>query len=261
VVPSESLTAMTGSETGKPKPDLFSRLDGSQVVLLSDLATEQIMRLIDSGQLTPGSRLPSERELSQRLGVSRTALREALRILESVGVLEHRVGRGRVVSRRRGDSHRALKGGGWLHDHHEELAELKHVLQLVEPVGILEVPAHFLPHVASESRAVCLRMEAAIAAGDVAQAAELDLEFHRALSQRTPNRLLRDIIANLINAFPDSVRVIYGMPKAARHSLDQHWAIVRALDAGSREEASRLLREHDATAHRFAAEQAVAQDE
>lgn len=218
------------------------------------------MQLIESGQLPAGSRLPAERELAQQLGVSRTVLREALRILEAIGVLEARVGRGRFVSQSHHGGRRALTGSGWLQSHHEEVAELNHVLQLVEPAGILEIPAHLVPQVASEARTICLRMEAALSAGDVAQAADLDCEFHRTLSRWTPNRLLRDLIWSLVDDAVKSAQVVYGIPSAARHSLDQHWAIVGALEGGSREEASRLLREHAAVAYRFATEQTAAQE-
>ncbi|OUM90399.1 MAG: hypothetical protein BAA01_16300 [Bacillus thermozeamaize] len=58
---------------------------------------QQIRQLIESGQLKPGDKLPSERELAQLLGCSRASLREAFRVLESEGVLVSRHGEGRFV--------------------------------------------------------------------------------------------------------------------------------------------------------------------
>jgi DNA-binding FadR family transcriptional regulator len=236
---------------------LFNRLEGVHASLLSDLAAEQIMRLIRSGQLTPGSRLPAERELAQQLGVSRTALREALRILEATRVLEASVGRGRFVTANAGRKSSALPG--WQELQREEVAELNHVLQLVEPAGILEVPVHLVPEVVADARAICARAQEAIGAADVDAAAALDVEFHLSLCRRTPNRLLRDLLAKLIQSMADSAHAVYGNPVAAQHSLDQHLKIVDALEAGSRERASSLLRDHAATAYRFAAEQIAAE--
>jgi len=234
---------------------LFNRLEGVQTALLSDLAAEQILGLIHSGQLPAGSRLPAERDLAQQLGVSRTALREALRIVEATGVLEARVGRGRfVTSRPRSNSNSAVMAS-WLDLHHDEVAELNHVLQLIEPAGILELPTHLLPAVAAEARAVYERALAAIDADDFDKAAALDLDFHRSLCRRTPNRLLRDLIINLIQLMSESAKAVYSVPAAARNSLDQHLKIVSALEKQSREEASALLRDHAAIAHRFAAEE------
>src|SRR5437667_137685 len=57
----------------------------------------QIQRLISEGRLRPGDHLPPERELAERFGVSRTSVRDAIRVLELMGLLEPRQGEGTVV--------------------------------------------------------------------------------------------------------------------------------------------------------------------
>src|SRR5437764_13928689 len=64
----------------------------------TDQAIVKIKELISSGEFTAGARLPTERELTQRFGVSRSSLREATRALALVGVLESRVGDGTYVT-------------------------------------------------------------------------------------------------------------------------------------------------------------------
>ena len=236
---------------------LLHPVRNQHAVLLSDLAAEHIRQMIYSQEFPPGSRLPSERKLSERLGVSRPALREALRILEASGVIEVRMSRGRFVAQHPSGYGTTLANSDWLQLHQTEVAELNHVLQLIEPAGVLEVPAHLLPSVAAEARSICLRMEAAVEAGDGDMAAALDCDFHLSLSKRTPNRLLRDLIARLIEASSESAHIVYSIPTAARKSLDQHWTIVQALEEGSRDAASRHLVEHAAVAYRFAAEHMV----
>ena len=59
---------------------------------MSEAIVDQIKTLIRSDRLRPGDRLPSERELGERMGVSRVTVREALRILEAGGLVEIRVG-------------------------------------------------------------------------------------------------------------------------------------------------------------------------
>jgi GntR family transcriptional repressor for pyruvate dehydrogenase complex len=236
--------------------DLFRPVRGPQASLLSDLAAEQIMELIRSGRLAQGSRLPPERELAEQLGVSRPVLREALRILEAAGIFTASVGRGRFVT-----GHARAENGSeeadllWLH--RGEIAELNHLLQLVEPEAILEVPSHLLPEVAADARAALSRGQTSVDGGDADAAAESDVEFHLALCRLTPNSMLRELITRLVRSYPDSTRAVYTVEAAARRSLAQHQEIVEALEAGSREEASRLLREHAAVAYRFAAEQAL----
>lgn len=72
---------------------------------------EQIRRLIRRGHLVPGDRLPAERELAQRLGVSRPSLREALIALEVEGLLDVRIGSGIYVARPGGRVRAAPIGG------------------------------------------------------------------------------------------------------------------------------------------------------
>lgn len=71
------------------KDDLFSRVSTSRV---SQVIVDQIKVLIRDGSLAPGDRLPSERDLCQRFGVSRVTVREALRVLEATGLVTIRVG-------------------------------------------------------------------------------------------------------------------------------------------------------------------------
>src|SRR6202789_3624556 len=72
---------------------------------ISDEIVDQIISLISKGDLKPGQRLPSERELCKTFGAGRSSLREALRCLSIVGVLNARVGEGTSI---------ALDGGKFL---------------------------------------------------------------------------------------------------------------------------------------------------
>src|SRR6201992_4299274 len=70
-------------------PGLFSRVSVGRI---SEIIVDQIRLLMREGQLKPGDRLPPERDLCEQFGVSRVTVREALRMLESSGLVEIRVG-------------------------------------------------------------------------------------------------------------------------------------------------------------------------
>ncbi len=78
-----------GMPGGRSTADLFGPVSVGRV---SEVIVEQIRLLIREGKLLPGDRLPSERNLCERFGVSRVTVREALRVLEAGGLLEIRVG-------------------------------------------------------------------------------------------------------------------------------------------------------------------------
>ena len=72
---------------------------------VADVVCERIERLIVDGVLKVGQLLPSERRLTEKLGVSRTALREGLKLLRARGIIETRQGKGSFVARMNADQH------------------------------------------------------------------------------------------------------------------------------------------------------------
>src|SRR3954453_19932055 len=99
----------------------------------TDLAIPKIKDLISSGEFTAGARLPTERELTQRFGVSRSSLREAVRALALVGVLESRAGDGTYVTTLEPDL--LLTGIGFVSDlaSGASLLALRAIRRLLEP--------------------------------------------------------------------------------------------------------------------------------
>src|SRR5947209_12389595 len=101
----------------------------------TDLAIAKIKELISSGEFTAGARLPTERELTQRFGVSRSSLREATRALALVGVLESRVGDGTYVTTL--EPELLLTGVGFVSDlvSVDSLLEIHRVRRILEPAA------------------------------------------------------------------------------------------------------------------------------
>ena len=87
--PARPTSAPAGSGAPADGMDLFSAVSVGRV---SQVIVDQIRTLIRQGRLRPGDRLPSERDLCERFGVSRVTVREALRVLEAGGLIDVRVG-------------------------------------------------------------------------------------------------------------------------------------------------------------------------
>src|SRR5712692_11373357 len=86
---------MTGLPAASPLSDLRT-----QYMTLADATSEALQRAILSGKFSPGSQLPTEFDLIDQLGISRTTLREALKRLEEQGLIVRRRGRGTYVRER-----------------------------------------------------------------------------------------------------------------------------------------------------------------
>src|SRR5580693_9805081 len=85
----ETVQAKLPAIPSPAEPDMFNRVSVGRI---SEIIVDQIRLLMRQGQLKPGDRLPPERDLCERFGVSRVTVREALRMLESSGLVQIRVG-------------------------------------------------------------------------------------------------------------------------------------------------------------------------
>ena len=126
----ERARASTGST-----PRRVPRAQEAAMAALTDQAIAKIKDLIMSGEFAAGSKLPKEQELAQRLGLSRNSLREAVRALTLIGVLEPRVGDGTYVTSL--EPELLLTGMGFVSDllTGSTLLELHQVRRILEPVA------------------------------------------------------------------------------------------------------------------------------
>jgi GntR family transcriptional repressor for pyruvate dehydrogenase complex len=160
----------------------------------TDQAIATIKELISSGEFTAGDRLPTERELTRQFGVSRSSLREAVRALALVGVLESRVGDGTYVTTLEPDL--LLTGIGFVSDlaRADSLLEMHQVRRLLEPEATrLATPR--LTDEEFERLEECLqRMETADSEPAFIEA---DSAFHRVILDACGNATLASLIQNL----------------------------------------------------------------
>ena len=209
----------------------------------------QIEEQVVEGSLRPGDRLPGERQLAEALGVSRAAVREALRVLESMGVIAAGTGSGPAAgSIIVGNGSPAL---GNVLRLHLALASFSQ-RELVEVRIQLEAwAAHEAADRASEADLAPLRelvKKMRSPALPYATFNELDSEFHVTIASITGNSLLRLLMQALRDAIRrEMVAVFETLPDSApvvKRLCKQHEAILAALAAHDSSRASRLVREH-----------------
>lgn len=153
---------------------------------LSDAVYDVIEGLITSGQLPPGARLPSERELASRLGVSRNSIREAVHELELKRLVERRPGRGTVIL----DDAEENPHGSLLQ---QLTIPDRNLLETMDFRQVLEPPVAAL---AAERRTrgdlarLAAILESMADESQPGRMAELDQSFHAAVARATHNRLL-----------------------------------------------------------------------
>lgn len=222
---------------------------------------EQISSQILHGELVPGDRLPTERELVERLGISRTVLREALSSLEALGLLETRGTRGRFVAAGgSSDRSRALVGA-WLHQHAQEILEVDEIRSVLEAHAIRSMSEWDAIDAAQIGNAILRDQADAVERADPVAAADGDAAFHRVLSSYTQNGALKALMEGLVGASRKGAYAAYSLPDTAHRSLEQHGLIVDALAVSDVVGAAQFAQEHMLdVARRYAATQHESKD-
>ena len=203
---------------------------------------DAIKDFILSSTLQPGDALPSENELSRQLGVSRNSVREAIKSLESIGVLETRRGSGLFL---RQFSFEPLFEGleyGLVLDLQDlaELLELRRVLEtgfIGQAIARCDRRQLDTLHSLVEQMRVCAEQGQAFP--------EEDRAFHRCLFERLENRTLLRLIDTFWLGFTKAVRNTPGLTNRTPLSTYQdHLAIVLAIAARNEVAAQKALEKH-----------------
>ncbi|MEV6848963.1 FadR/GntR family transcriptional regulator [Actinoplanes sp. NPDC051411] len=202
---------------------------------LTDEAIERIKSMIVSGELRPGDRLPKEADLATRLGLSRSSLREAVRALSLIRVLDVRHGDGTYVTSLRPEA--LLETVGFLLDFHgdDSVLDLLAVRRILEPAATA-MAARAMSDSEIESLGALIAVTGdAPGHDDVDGLNDLiaaDLEFHRRIATGSGNAVLASLIESL-SAPTLRARVWRGLTQenAVLRTIEQHQAIRQALAA------------------------------
>src|SRR5579862_818769 len=214
-----------------PKTGFCGRYPVYKVVRTSRLY-EQIVQQIEesvlNGSLKPGDQLPAERELAQRLGVSRTAVREAVKALREKGLVEAYSGRGTFITD--GTSHAARQSFDLMikvgqQENSAHLAELRLIL---EP-GIAALAAER----AEEEHLAAMREAVAVmdrSQKDPAAYIEADLDFHLALAEAVANPLILSLIDSIVGLLREQRIRIFNVEGGPQRGQIHHKRILEAME-------------------------------
>lgn len=237
VPPADVPAAVSWRWMGSSEP-LFSRVAG------------QVERFIAGNGLSPGDRLPGERELCELLGVSRTSVREALRSLQTRGVVVVRHGKGVFVAEP-GEDDSALR----------RLAVIREIGmdELFAMREVLEVPAAgWAAAAATEEQLEILEQtfeeleQAVLGRRPSRELQELDARLHMLIAEYAGNRFLTMTQSALQEMLARSMETTLAIPGRPARSLREHAEIVHALAARDSVRARAAARRHIRSARRSA---------
>lgn len=208
---------------------------------LTDRAMMKVKEMVQSGELKPGDRLPPEQELSHRLGLSRSSLREAVKALEAIRVLDVRRGDGTYVTSLEPDL--LLDALTFILDFHKSSA----VLEVFAVRRILEAEAAALAAANADAQDIRRLWEVFedLSVDDIDALIAHDKEFHSLLAAASGNGYL----AGLVETVSDqTVRARYWRAITDRGAIDrtvaEHRTILEAVESGDSSLARALMLSH-----------------
>ena len=209
---------------------------------LYEQIVQQIEESIVKGALKPGDQLPAERELAQRFGVSRTAVREAVKALREKGLVEAYSGKGTFIT------------DGTTHAVRQSLDLLVKIGQPEGSSHLAEVRAILEPEIAAlaalriqEPELVTMREAVAVmdrAGQDPEAYIEADLDFHLALAEGADNPLILSLLDSIVGLLREQRLRIFQVPGGPERGQIHHKRILEAVEQHDAERARDAMRAH-----------------
>jgi GntR family transcriptional repressor for pyruvate dehydrogenase complex len=209
---------------------------------LSDKVAELLLQTIVSQQLEPGERLPSERELGEQFGVSRTVIREAVRALAAKGLIDVRTGSGLRVAAVKAAAvsesmNLFLRGSGFLD--YGRIHEVRTTIEIqVAGLAAERATEEDIVHLNEVWR------EMADALDDPEVASRADVEFHRAVTEAAHNPLFVVMLDSIGDVMLEIRRATIGIPGRPAKGVKAHRKILAAIEAHDPARAREAMREH-----------------
>ncbi|KJS42901.1 FCD domain-containing protein [Roseovarius sp. BRH_c41] len=214
---------------------------------LSTAVTRQIEKLILQGILRPGERLPAERDLAEKLGVSRPSLREAVAELQDKGLLSARAGAGIYVADVLGSafSDALIR---LFADHEEAVFDYIGFRRDLEGLAACRAARLASDTDLQVIQTVMDKMEAAHKKTNPADEARLDAEFHMAIIEASHNVIMLHMMRSMFQLLREGVfynrQVMFKQRTTRGALLDQHRAINAAIQARNPEAARAAVNDH-----------------
>lgn len=209
---------------------------------LYEQIVQQIEEQIVQGVLRPGDQLPAERDLAQRFGVSRTAVREAVKALREKGLVEAFSGRGTFIT---DGTTQAVR------------QSLDLMVKIGQPDGsgyLAEVRLILEPEIAAlaatrvqDSELATMREAVSVmdgAGNDPDAYIEADLDFHLALAESAANPLILSLLDSIVGLLRDQRLRIFSVPGGPLRGQVHHKRILDAVEHRNPEDARRAMRAH-----------------
>lgn len=197
---------------------------------------------IMSGKTAVGEKLPSEKELCEMLDVGRGTIREAVRVLQAMGFVEMRPGRGAFIARTEELDPAYLSG--WFVENEVEIIDFLRVRTAIEPLAIKLAIRNCTDKDVAELQEIYRSTIEAVERNDAPMLAICDEQFHAVIVECSKNKLLVSINKLMTEALKKFRGKTFYVPSNARNVIEPHHAILQAFLDRNEEEGEQAMLKH-----------------
>jgi GntR family transcriptional regulator, transcriptional repressor for pyruvate dehydrogenase complex len=238
------MTTAKASDMAKPaEPSSLPVATRRRSPKVSERVARDLAAYIVDSKLPPATRLPPEKEMAEQLGVGRTTLREALRLLESRGIVSIRPGpQGGPVVRHPDPSHLASAITLMLQFEGAQLDEVVKARTLIESTSARLAAKHITAAQLKELKSINANMALLVADNDAAF--EMNRQFHLVLAKASGNVVLTFMVTALLAIYDQALQGLF-FDKAPREAMvAHHERIIKALESGDPDATEAAVRAH-----------------
>lgn len=202
---------------------------------------KQIRHLIEKGKLKRGDQLPTERELSETLKVSRTTVREAIFSLELIKLVQRRQGEGTYVIASSEEALVQPLASALFHEK-DDMMDILFIRKIIEPEVAHLAAKNATPEEINELEKILKEQERETASGE--STTRTDSNFHHLLFHMTKNKALERLLLALFDLMEKTREKYFQTEERKQKSLDGHQNIFAAIKSGNPKAAREAMRRH-----------------
>lgn len=234
--------------TRRTKSGYLSTVKGSRMikpikkVRLSDSVLDAIKKMIVEHKYTPGDKFYSENELSKQLQVSRSSVREAIKILEATGHVTVRHGKGIFIADFTSEKFEPFVN--WLQSNEQHIFDHFEVRLIIEPKAAAFAAKKADAEDIRKMEKVLAQFTLHTEQRNITEIIKCDRDFHRRLAAATKNSTLHVLMKAVTTSLPDGWISSLHTPGRIEKTIHEHIAILEAVKNGDKDMAEEAMTGH-----------------
>lgn len=210
-------------------------------VSIVDQVINNLIEHMDDNNCKPGDKMPTEKEVCESLGVGRSTVREAYRMMQVMGLVKSVQGRGVFVIDK--NENEDLKEN-WFKKYGRNISDYMEVREAIEPMSVRLAIKRATPADIRKLDRIHNKFKESVETGDPIKMASYDETFHGFIAEITDNQLLIKIQENIAEYFLEYRIRSFGVPESQKHALKPHQDIVDAFYEKDPDKGEQVMIEH-----------------